>query len=92
MKAGAEVRLPLRFQRLNLNDTCYPVAAGLDAIFCRNVLIYFDQASRAGVISRLLDLLAPGGHLFLGHAESLAGLNDRVRAVAPAIYRRHEAG
>lgn len=86
MKAGTAVRAPLSFQRINLNDEAYPVRGGLDAIFCRNVLIYFDQASRARVINRLLDLLAPDGLLFLGHAESLTGLNDRVRALAPAIY------
>lgn len=90
MKAGSLVRTPLSFQRINLNDETYPVRAGLDAIFCRNVLIYFDQASRALVINRLLDLLAPDGLLFLGHAESLTGLNDRVRAVAPAIYGLRE--
>jgi chemotaxis protein methyltransferase CheR len=86
MKAGAEVRRPIRFSRLNLNDDSYPVRPGLDAIFCRNVLIYFDQASRAHVVNRLLDLLTPDGYLFLGHAESLTGMNDRVRSVAPAIY------
>lgn len=91
MKAGPEVRRPLRFSRLNLNDASYPVRPGLDAIFCRNVLIYFDQASRTQVVNRLLDLLAPDGYLFLGHAESLTGLNDRVRAVAPAIYALRDA-
>lgn len=86
MKAGGEVRGPLAFERINLNDEAYPVQAGLDAVFCRNVLIYFDNASRSRVINRLLDLLAPDGLLFLGHAESLTGLNDRVRALAPAVY------
>lgn len=86
MKAGAEVRAPLSFQRINLNDEAYPLRPGLDAVFCRNVLIYFDNASRGRVINRLLDLLAPDGLLFLGHAESLTGLNDRVRALAPAVY------
>ncbi|MCC2637157.1 MAG: methyltransferase, CheR-type [Moraxellaceae bacterium] len=86
MKAGPEVRLPLEFQRINLNEDSYPVRGGLDAIFCRNVLIYFDTESRTRVINRLLDLLSPDGLLFLGHAESLTGLNDRVRALAPAIY------
>lgn len=86
MKAGAAVRLPLHFERLNLNDEHYPVAGPFDAIFCRNVLIYFDQASRQKVIDRLLDLLAPDGHFFLGHAESLTGMTDRVRSVAPAVY------
>lgn len=92
MKAGTEVRVPLHFQRMNLNDAAYPVRAGLDAIFCRNVLIYFNQESRTGVVNRLLDLLAPDGYLFLGHAESLTGMNDRVRAVAPAIYTLYPHG
>ena len=86
MKAGADVRAPLTFQRLNLNDESYPVAGPFDAIFCRNVLIYFDQDSRTRVIRRLIDLLAPGGYFFLGHAESLTGMTDRVRSVAPAVY------
>lgn len=86
MKAGAAVRLPLQFERLNLNDERYPVAGPFDAIFCRNVLIYFDQASRQRVIDRLLDLLAPEGYFFLGHAESLAGMTERVHSVSPAVY------
>lgn len=87
MKAGAAVRVPLRFERLNLNDAHYPVVGPFDAIFCRNVLIYFDQESRKKVIDRLLDLLAPEGHFFLGHAESLTGMTDRVHSVSPAVYR-----
>lgn len=92
MKAGPAVRGPLRFERLNLNDERYPVRGPFDAIFCRNVLIYFDQASRTRVIHRLLDLLAADGHFFLGHAESLTGMTDRVRAVAPAVYRNAQQG
>lgn len=88
MKAGAAVREPLRFERINLNDAQYPVAGNLDAIFCRNVLIYFNHESRTQVIRRLVDLLAPGGYLFLGHAESLSGMSESLRAVAPAVYRR----
>lgn len=86
MKAGAELRSVVRFERLNLNDDDYPVAENLDLIFCRNVLIYFDTQSRARVIQRLLDRLAPNGFLFVGHAESLTGVTDRVRYVVPTIY------
>lgn len=86
MKASRDLAAPIRFDRINLNDDRYPVARGLDAIFCRNVLIYFNRESRLKVINRLLDLLAPGGYLFLGHAESLSGMTDRVRTLAPAIY------
>ena len=88
MKAGPEVRSLLRFQRVNLNHDRYPVPGPFDLVFCRNVLIYFDVASKARVVNRLLDQLAPGGHLFLGHAESLTGLTDRGRIVGPTVYVR----
>jgi len=86
MKAGTELRSVVRFERLNLNDDEYPVPGNLDLIFCRNVLIYFDTGSRARVIQRLVDRLAPNGFLFVGHAESLTGITDRVRYVMPTIY------
>ena len=88
MKAGLAVRSLLRFQRVNLNLDRYPVSGPFDLVFCRNVLIYFDVASKMRVVNRLLDLLAPGGYLFLGHAESLTGLSDRGRSVGPTVYVR----
>jgi chemotaxis protein methyltransferase CheR len=87
MKAGAELRELIRFQRLNLNDEDYPVGGPFDLILCRNVLIYFDQRSRRRVIERLIDRLAPGGLLFVGHAESLSNVTERVVYLAPTIYR-----
>ncbi len=87
MKAGAEIRSLIQFERLNLNDERYPVAGRFDAIFCRNVLIYFDTPSRTRVIERLIDRLAPSGYLFVGHAESLSGITDRARHVMPTVYR-----
>jgi chemotaxis protein methyltransferase CheR len=88
MKAGPEIRSLLRFQRVNLNEDRYPVPGPFDLVFCRNVLIYFDVASKAHVVDRLLDQLAPGGLLFLGHAESLTGLTDGGRSVGPTVYAR----
>jgi chemotaxis protein methyltransferase CheR len=90
MKAGAEIRSLICFQRLNLNDERYPTGGRFDAIFCRNVLIYFDTNSRIRVIDRLIDRLAPGGYLFVGHAESLTGITNRVRHVMPTVYRLNE--
>lgn len=88
MKAGQEIRSLLRFERVNLNQARYPVRGPFDLVFCRNVLIYFDVASKARVVDRLLDQLAPEGHLFLGHAESLTGLTARARSVGPTVYVR----
>lgn len=88
MRATPLLRQLVTFQHLNLNDKSYPVASPFDAIFCRNVLIYFDVESKTRVIERLLDLLSPAGFLFLGHAESLNGLTHRVHSVGPMIYQR----
>ena len=88
MKAGPEILSIICFERLNLNDETYPISGQFDAIFCRNVLIYFDAQSRARVIDRLLDRLDPSGYLFVGHAESLSGVTERARHVLPTIYRR----
>lgn len=91
MKAGPEILGAVRFERLNLHDKVYPAIGSFDLILCRNVLIYFDAASRAGVIERLLDHLAPTGYLFVGHAESLAAMSERVRYVVPTVYRHAAA-
>ena len=86
MKTAPEIRSMVRFERLNLNDDVYPVSGSFDLIWCRNVLIYFDSPSRLRVIQRLLDHLAPCGYFFIGHAESLNGITDRVRPVMPTVY------
>jgi chemotaxis protein methyltransferase CheR len=86
MAAGPELRARVRFARVNLNDAHYPVAGRFDLVFCRNVLIYFDAASRAGVVDRLLEHVAPDGLFFLGHAETLNNVTTRARAVIPTVY------
>ena len=57
-------------------------------IFLRNVLIYFDNATKQKVIENMLQSLRPGGWLILGHCESLQGLDLGVKAVSPSIYRK----
>jgi chemotaxis protein methyltransferase CheR len=91
MKAGPEILSVVRFERLNLNDDLYSAGARFDVIFCRNVLIYFDAQSRRRVIERLLNQLAPSGYFFVGHAETLNGVTERVRSIMPTIYV-HGAG
>jgi chemotaxis protein methyltransferase CheR len=91
MKAGPELRALIRFERLNLNDDRYPAPSDFDLIFCRNVLIYFRPEGKVAVVERLLRHLAPSGRLFLGHAESLTGLTDRLRSAGPNVYMRAPA-
>jgi chemotaxis protein methyltransferase CheR len=88
MKAGAEIRSIIRFERLNLNEGTYPVTSRFDLILCRNVLIYFEATRRAKVVDRLLEHLAPAGFFFVGHAERLNGLTNKVVSILPTIYVR----
>ena len=86
-KIDPAIRALVDFRQINLSDDRYPLTGTFDAVFCRNALIYFDAASRAHVVSRLIERLAPGGFLFLGHAESLVGTAHRLRSVMPAVYQ-----
>lgn len=76
------------FARLNLARPPYPLHGPLDAIFCRNVMIYFDDRVRQGFLDEAERLLAPGGLLYVGHAETLNGLRTRFKLVRPAVYRK----
>ncbi|HEX5751312.1 MAG TPA: protein-glutamate O-methyltransferase [Archangium sp.] len=86
MQVGPLLRSVVRFERLNLHAEHYPGVGSFDLLFCRNVLIYFDPASKAGVLRRLMGHLSPQGYLFLGHSESLAGSPVQARCVQPAVY------
>ncbi|WP_437328917.1 CheR family methyltransferase [Sorangium sp. So ce381] len=87
MKAGPELRQIVTFRRFNLLDAA-PERFGLfDLIFCRNVFIYFDAVTKAEIVAKLIASLAPGGYLFLGHAEGLHGTDPRVRCIAPSVYQ-----
>lgn len=82
------LRSSVHLARLNLTRTPYPMKGPFDAIFCRNVMIYFDAATRQRIVTEAERLLRPGGLLVLGHSESLQGLRTRLRAQAPAVYER----
>lgn len=83
-----ELRRQVRFERLNLMDGTYPYDRDVDIIFLRNVLIYFDKADQAAVISRLIGHLRPGGYLLLGHSESMIGTSITMRQIAPAVFQK----
>ena len=82
------LRGKLAFARLNLMDEAYPIETGLDIIFCRNILIYFDKATQAKVLSRLCSHLASGGYLFLGHSESIVGIDLPVTQIANTVFQK----
>jgi chemotaxis protein methyltransferase CheR len=80
------LRQTVRFQQINLNATL-PRIGPFDLVFLRNVLIYFNPETKRDVVSRVLETLAPGGYLLIGHSDSLAEVDSRLEPVAPAIYR-----
>ncbi len=82
-----ELRAIVRFARLNLIRD-WPLRGPFDAIFCRNVMIYFDAGVRQRLVERFWHMLAPGGYLFVGHSESLGTLTHGFRYVQPAVYVR----
>jgi chemotaxis protein methyltransferase CheR len=74
-------------QPLNLLHD-WPMRGPFDAIFCRNVVIYFDKPTKQRLFERYAGLLAPGGYLFLGHSESMHGLSDAFDLVGRTVYRK----
>ncbi len=88
---GPELRDLVTFRRINLHEGPFSSYGQFDLILCRNVLIYFTAAGRAQVLGHLTAQLAPGGRLFLGHAETLNGVQHSLRTVVPTIYGAPDA-
>ncbi len=86
-RVNDRIRALVHFARLNLMDH-WPMRGPLDAIFCRNVMIYFEKPMQKMLIGRFSELLAHGGTLFIGHSESLAGVRHQFRYVQPTVYEK----
>jgi chemotaxis protein methyltransferase CheR len=86
-----ELRRSIEFRRLNFMDADYGVTEKLDAIFCRNVIIYFDRQTQEQILRRLAQNLLPGGYCFVGHSEALHGMDLPLAPIGPALYRRTDA-
>ncbi|MCD8552669.1 CheR family methyltransferase [Seleniivibrio sp.] len=83
-----ELREKVSFGRLNLMDDVYRLPVQMDVSFCRNVIIYFDTETQQNIINRICAATAPGGYVFLGHSESVHGMQIAARPVAPTILKR----
>jgi len=83
-----ELRRKCGFQQLNLMDESYPVDRDVDVIFVRNVLIYFEPEVQDAVVARLWGHLRPGGHLILGHSESMIGTRIGLSQAASGVFRK----
>jgi chemotaxis protein methyltransferase CheR len=84
----SEIRSMVRFHRLNLAEPPFPMQGPLDAIFVRNVMIYFDNAVRSALVAECRRLLKPGGYLLIGHAETLGGMAEGFKCLKPSVYRK----
>ena len=83
-----EIRRKVRFDVLNLMDKVYNTPDVYDIIFCRNVLIYFDKEIQEQVVRRLINRLKKGGILFIGHSESLMGMDLPIELIKPTVFRK----
>ncbi len=88
VRVAPEIRAKVHFERLNLISDDYGIPERMDVIFCRNVIIYFDKQTQKKVIENLLRRLVPGGYLFMGHSETLNGMNLPLSYVAANVYRK----
>jgi len=88
LEIGAEARGLVRFKRLNLLGD-WPMRRPFQVIFCRNVMIYFDQPTKERLVERLARQLVPGGFLYIGHSERVSGPGEALLdPVGPTIYQR----
>lgn len=87
-KVVDELRQMITFRPLNLLDARYPMRGPFDAIFCRNVMIYFDKPTQYAILQRMAPLLKPDGLFFAGHSESFFHAADLIESCGRTVYRR----
>jgi chemotaxis protein methyltransferase CheR len=85
-----ELRALVEFRRLNFMDADFGLSEAPEIIFCRNVIIYFDRATQAELLKKLIRQLRPGGYFFAGHSESLQGMDLPLLLAGPSVYRKVE--
>ena len=90
LRVVPELRSTIEFRRLNFMDASFGFREKADVIFCRNVIIYFDRKTQESILQKLAGQLQPGGYCFVGHSETLHGMDVPLEAVAPALYRKVE--
>jgi len=83
-----ELRHQVEFRRLNFMDEDFGMREKIDAIFCRNVIIYFDRPTQERILNKLAQCLLPSAFMFVGHAETLHDMALPLTPIAPSVYRR----
>jgi chemotaxis protein methyltransferase CheR len=86
VRIAPNLRSLISFRRINFMDDSFDVAEKMDIIFCRNVVIYFDKPTQQTLMRKFHKQLKPGGYLFIGHSETLSGLDVNFKPVASTVY------
>lgn len=84
-----EIKKKITYRKFNLMETKYPFKKKFQIIFCRNVMIYFDDETRIQLIKRFYDASEKGAYLFIGHSETLNNVKTDYEYIMPAIYRKN---
>ncbi|MBN2007760.1 protein-glutamate O-methyltransferase [candidate division KSB1 bacterium] len=87
-RIAPEIRRFVHFNKLNFMDRDFGIKNTIDIIFCRNVIIYFNRQTQEQLLNKFARHLAPDGYLFMGHSETLTGLDVPFASVAPTVYRK----
>ncbi len=87
-RVAPQIRSKVKFGRLNLMDSSYPINEPFDVIFCRNTLIYFDRETQESVINKLCRHLRTNGYFLLGHSESITNMNVPLKHIKPTIFQK----
>jgi len=83
-----KIRNEVIYRKFNLMEEVFPFKRKFHVIFCRNVMIYFDEKTKCNLVNKFYELLEPGGYFFIGHSESLNREETRFKYVMPAVYRK----
>lgn len=88
MSVTNKLKQEVIFRKFNLIEKIIPFKKKFHVIFCRNVMIYFDQKTKMELVNRFYDHLEPGGYLFIGHSESLIREATKFKYIMPSVYRK----
>lgn len=83
-----KIKNEIIYRKFNLMDQIFPFKKKFHVIFCRNVMIYFDNKTRIDLVNKFYEFTEPGGYLFIGHSESLNRGETKYKYVSPATYRK----
>ena len=91
VRVRPELRSMISFEQINLLDHRWPDHGPYDAIFCRNVMIYFDKPTQAGILARFASVMKPGGWLFAGHSENFINISSDFTLLGKTVYVLQES-